>query len=497
MTRLLCLLLIFSFQLLARADGCVIPKVEAMPSMPDQQAVLTWDAKTKTEHLAIETRFVAAAGEGDYCWIVPTPSRTVVSPAPAGLMAEQAQLLGATKTWLPAPWGGIIILLLPLLLLLSRMVFRQRGKSLGGFEIIVLALILMVFAAMLMPALGGAGDPTDPEKGVLVHDRKTIDGVEVVVLEARNLKDLMAWMEPRGFQVPEKCRAVLAVLLEKKWFITTCRLSRVAAGKSAAKTLCFRFPVESPIYPMRLTGAAALGPLNLRLFIAGPGTAEVEGLKLLGSASAEAERVPPALRSFVPAGSHFSALEGELSVADMQEDMAVSFGPAITGRINQYVGIGPWVCGLLLMMFGAFVYLPLWHKRHRFALAVFLGFLITSVLLVIQLHLPMWQEGGNSVRRAGWAISDFSEELRTKLKGRQSVSKEELRAILEEMRDRYQRLGRPCPNFELIRDEDGRTGIKWYSQFSRAYFDPFGIDIPDLPQSPPLVEPGGKPESRN
>ncbi len=132
MIRFFFLFLVFCLHLLARADGCVIPKVETMPSMPDQQAVLTWDAKTRTEQLAIETRFIAAAGEADYCWIVPTPSRPEVKAAPAGLMAEQAHLLGATKTWLPAPWGLICILLVPLAILLLRLRFRKIGQALGA-----------------------------------------------------------------------------------------------------------------------------------------------------------------------------------------------------------------------------------------------------------------------------------------------------------------------------------------------------------------------------
>lgn len=492
MVRILFLLLIFCLHLLARADGCVIPKVETMPSMPDQQAVLTWDAKTRTEQLAIETRFIAAAGEADYCWIVPTPGRPEVSPAPRGLMAEQAHLLGATKTWLPAPWGLMALLLAPLALLLLRMKFRQRGQSLGVLEIIVVTLILMIFSAMLLPALGSSGDPTDPETGVLVHDRKTIDGVEIAVLEARNVTELLAWMEPRGFQVPEKCRVVLADLLDKKWFITTCRLSRVTAGKGAAKTLCFRFQTEAPIYPMRLTGAAAVGPLNLRLFIAGPGTAAVPGLKLLGSTGANAEDVPPALRAFVPPGSHFSALEGELSIGQMQKEMAVSFGPAITGRINQYVGIGPWVWGLALMMIGAFLYLPLWHYQHRFAMATFLGFTITAVLMVIQFHLPHWQKSTYSLWEAITVNRKFNSELEMKLNGRQSLPKAELQSILEALRETHQREGRPYPDFEIVRDEESGTNVKWFYQFRSRLLHGFPVDISDAaPLSElPMVEPG-------
>ncbi len=347
---------------------------------------------------------------------------------------------------------------------------------------------MMILSAMLLPALGSAGDPTDPEKGVLVHDRKTVDGVEIAVLEARNVTELMAWMEPRGFKVPEKCRVVLADLLDKKWFITTCRLSRVAAGKSAAKTLCFRFQTEAPIYPMRLTGAAAVGPLNLRLFIAGPGTAEVPGLKLLGSARAhsdKAENIPPALRAFVPENCHFSALEGELSVADMQSEMAVSFGPAITGRINQYVGIGPWFCGLLLMMLGAFLYLPLWHYQHRFTRATFLGFAITSVLMVIQLHLPMWTGAYYPMRESSSVLRSFIIEMEKELKDRKSLPKAELLTILEDLRETHQREGRPYPDFEIVRDENKGTGVQWFYHFrARSMYHP--IDIPDFSPPPPV-----------
>ena len=50
---------------------------------------------------------------------------------------------------------------------------------------------------MLLPTLGSS-----PGKGVsssvIVHDQIVVDGVEISVLEARNITDLMSWLQKKS-----------------------------------------------------------------------------------------------------------------------------------------------------------------------------------------------------------------------------------------------------------------------------------------------------------
>ena len=96
-------------------------------------------------------------------------------------------------------------------------------------------------------------------------------------------------------------------------------------GKLSPRCLQFTFKTDIPVYPMRLTGAGATNPLNLRLFIAGPGTAKADNLKLIASTKAELEHLSPGLSKLVSPKMQITALEGRLSIQEMQKDIAISF----------------------------------------------------------------------------------------------------------------------------------------------------------------------------
>ena len=96
-------------------------------------------------------------------------------------------------------------------------------------------------------------------------------------------------------------------------------------GKLSPKCLQFSFKSDTPVYPMRLTGAGATGSLNLRLFIAGPGTAKADNLQLIASTKAELEHLGPGLSKLVSPKMQLTALEGRLSIQEMQKDIPISF----------------------------------------------------------------------------------------------------------------------------------------------------------------------------
>ena len=327
MKYLFTLLLTASFCFNLLGDGKIISPLKRMPSIPDQQAVLLWDEKTKTETLAIETRFETQANNSSYCWLIPTPNKPTIAAAPTGLMKEQADALYAQKDRSHIDaflfFFSFIILLLTIYAVSRTPENVTRGQRLR--DALIVGIILFILAAMILPALGSARGRAKNNAGVIVHDQISIDGVEITTLQARDIDDLMTWFMENKYQIPTSMKNSLEQHLKEHWFISACRLENVTAEKVNPKCLQFTFSTEKPIYPMRLTGVDADKALKLRLFILGPGNAKVKNMRLVGASAVKHHELGPALRAFIPKDFHASALEGTIAIEDMQEDMIIHF----------------------------------------------------------------------------------------------------------------------------------------------------------------------------
>ena len=376
------LFLYISFCFNLFGDGKIISPLKRMPSIPDQQAVLLWDEKSKMETLAIETRFETQANNTDYCWLIPTPNKPIISSAPKGLMKEQANALYAQKDRSNIDsflFSFSVIVLLLMIYAVSRTpenVTRvQRIR-----DAIIIGMILFFLAAMILPALGTARGRAKNSAGVIIHDQVSIDGVEITTLQARDIDNLMNWFKHNNYQIPASMKDSLDQHLKEHWFINACRLEDVTAEKVNPKCLQFTFATEKPIYPMRLTGVDADQPLKLRLFILGPGNAKVKNMRLVGASPVKHQELGPALRKFIPKNYHASALEGTISIEDMQEDMMIHFeapsqkylvvsNPNKTGQIFLLTLI--WTAILLIPGYKK----PQYLKRLALPLILLIGFI--------------------------------------------------------------------------------------------------------------------------
>ena len=323
------LTVLFLASLSSWADGKVISPLKRMPSIPDQQAVLIWDEKTKTETLAIETRFEAQDQTQRYCWLIPTPDKPAIKAAPQGLMQEQADALYAHKDRNSIGSGIFSFSILILLLTLYAVSQTPKGvsRAMRIRDAIVIGFILFILASMILPALGTARNKA-ARTSVIVHNQSVIDGVEITTLEASKIDDLMLWFKQNDYHVADSMRSCLSELLKENWYISACRLEQVPHDKVSPKCLQFTFKTDKPVYPMRLTGVDADLALKLRLFIAGPGNARVEGMHLIAATQAKTNELGPALRMIIPPNSQVSALEGTISIQAMQKDMPIHFDAA-------------------------------------------------------------------------------------------------------------------------------------------------------------------------
>ena len=136
MTRIRLLLLTLCIPCSIFADGRIISRMEKLPTIPDQQAVLVWDEKSKTQTLAIETRFEAESPDGNYCWLIPTPGKPHIATAPENLMYEQQHALYAVKDSrsFNAPLSSLSLLILFFVMYLSIKIQNPPGDKRRSLE---------------------------------------------------------------------------------------------------------------------------------------------------------------------------------------------------------------------------------------------------------------------------------------------------------------------------------------------------------------------------
>lgn len=260
----------------ARADGKMFAVEVADVSgaqIPDQAAMICWDPATKTQTLAIKTRFVGKGTE--FGWVVPLPSRPEVKPGTKGMFPS---LRGMFAPVVQTRGEGAAPLLIGLLLVVLAKLYVRN------WAITVLALFgtFLLFAAILLPALASAGagmsgSVAEPD----YVDRRIVGDFEVTTLESPEGGVVVDWLRSHKFHVPAAAETVIDQYAREKWSFVATRLMREAdsAEASTAHPLVFTFTTDAPVYPMCLTGADAKRDLSVELFVFGPTRAGAQGFR--------------------------------------------------------------------------------------------------------------------------------------------------------------------------------------------------------------------------
>ena len=188
----------------ARADGKMFAVEVADVSgaqIPDQAAMICWDPATKTQTLAIETRFVGKGTE--FGWVVPLPSRPEVKPGTKGMFPS---LRGMFAPVVQTRGVGAAPLLIGLLLVVLAKLYVRN------WAITVLALFgtFLLFAAILLPALASAGagmsgSVAEPD----YVDRRIVGDFEVTTLESPEGGVVVDWLRSHNFHVPAAAETVI------------------------------------------------------------------------------------------------------------------------------------------------------------------------------------------------------------------------------------------------------------------------------------------------
>ncbi len=273
MKRIILSLLLFCLPIAVLADGMVIPTIAfpAQVTIPDQRALICFS--NGTERLVIETRFT---GEGtNFAWVMPLPSQPVIEEATTGLFPTLQYLFRPEIVHdVPRYYIGIL-----LVLGIVYMLWRSSQSVWNGFVAAFLILLVLVLAAMLLPALSvatkaGMSSATLAET-VSVLDRKLVGIFETTTISSHDPKALVNWLHEGGFSLSTNAGPVVASYVKDGWVFVATKIRRDDAklDTSTPHPLSFTFKTDKPVYPMRLTGVDN-DRLNVELYVFGPARAD-------------------------------------------------------------------------------------------------------------------------------------------------------------------------------------------------------------------------------
>jgi hypothetical protein len=399
--RIFSFLLLLFLPLAALADSMVIPTVAypAKITIPDQRALICYT--NGTERLVIETRFTGAGT--NFAWVVPLPGQPVIEEATTGLFPTLQYLFRPKIVHdVPRYWLGILITMG--LIYLFRFVLKHASN---GF-VFLLYLLLVFFAALVLPALSSAKTKGmasgSSAQAVSILDRKLVGIFETTTITSRDAKALQTWLSKNGFAVPTNAESVIASYVKDGWVFVATKVRRDQPDNetSTPHPLSFTFKTDKPVYPMRLTGVDN-GSLSVELYVFGPSRAEASLFKvercIRPNHTSETEKrsrwspetlviVHPLLREWADGSPAATKLTATLSPADMRKDVWINWTPfwesgnrlyswqgALTTALNW--GAGFFAAGLVLVCLLAFA-----TETHKTKLPRRVG-IVTVVSLVL------------------------------------------------------------------------------------------------------------------
>lgn len=324
--------------LAARADGKMFSTAIADVSgaqMPDQAALIVYDAASKKQTLAIETRFVGTGT--DFGWIVPLPSRPEVTPGTTGMFPCLRGMFApiVKRSSDEGLTFGLIVLVL---FTLSLVYLSGRLR-----ELCAAVLLLLFLVAAMLPAMGKArsslgGPIAEPE----FIDRRTVGDFEVTTLESPRGEAVVQWLRDHQFHVPAAAETAVHQHAREGWSFVATRLTREASTSepTTAHPLVFTFTTDAPIYPMRLTGAGAERDLSVELFVFGASRAAAPGFTAAAGAPVWLHEEPRSivrhrasriqvqhstLGPLIDGAAYGTRLTATIKPADMQRDVMISW----------------------------------------------------------------------------------------------------------------------------------------------------------------------------
>ena len=426
-------------------------------TIPDQRALIHFTSGI--ERLVIETRFTGSGT--NFAWVVPLPTQPAIEEATTGLFPTLQYLFQPRVIHtVPRYYIGILFLIAVVYLL------RLGTKSVWNcFVIAIVLLVIVILAAMLLPALSKARslgmEGSVPDQSVSILERKLVGIFETTTIASRNPEALQGWLRENGYAVPTNSKPVIASYVKEDWVFVAGKLRRdkFDLETSTPHPLSFTFKTDRPVYPMRLTGVDN-GPLSVELYVFGPSRAEasnfiVEDCTQPTYPTLEPESpwqyyyrgrpetpmiVHPLLRQWVDGSPVATKLVARLSPAEMRQDVWLEwqpfvqwqsrlFSPAGAFTIALNWGIGALAAGLLALGFSKVIDKSVKPKLPSLATMLVAFFL--AVTGFVYASLPKTQV--RLVRSPGSRMRQKSMELRQEVLDSQATNRAEVSAEIRRL----------------------------------------------------------------
>lgn len=508
----------------ACADGKVFAREGIVATIPDQRALIHF--KDGVETLVIETRFESngspsggqesngesaegSSSGGEFAWVVPVPSVPELIDVTPGLMPTvqavfEPRVIGKGE-------GGVLAIAALSVFVACFICLCMKSWAKG-----ILALVFLLLAGvLLLPALGKSrGISGGGESGVTLHDRRLIGHMDVAVLSAATSESLLSWLTTNGFVVAQETMPAINEYVRDGWSFCAARLNPAVRGDSGTNEaalssphpLGMRFPVATPVYPLRLT-ATATESLSVDLYICGEARASSPGFKTVRCGRIVTEERPPdrgwrdpeptdglihishsGLRAIVGDATVGTKLSATLTPEKMATDATISWEPYASkgeavhsqqGMLDRalVLGAGTLILGslssLVIAAFGCFD-----HDRSSKLIA---GALVASVLVGLIVGIgtstvPTFVRDGRPITIVHYDIRqlfmiEWQERWKAQSPPRAVPSLEESRAMLREVCRQYESEYEQVPpreedspgNYTLRETADGIEYV-WYDR---------------------------------
>jgi hypothetical protein len=295
------------------ADGKVFSQTTAKPTMPYQRAFISFlDGK---ETLIVQPTLNAPQGE--YAWVIPVPTKpTEVRASSTGAFQTLDRQM-QPKAGKADPLPGVLYFVAPLALF--TLLYRRKGATviellLGSAAVSVMTFIAFVLFAPVYASRTKSDGSADSTTTV-------VGSYKIAVTP--EVDDPAGWLGSQGFVVPDSARDVMRRYRDEKWTFVAARLRH---EKARPHPLEMTFPVDRPVYPMRLTGTDDRD-LVVDLFVHADRQARADHMRVWFSRPVGPWIAHPRLLPHLRGGMCLTRLRGTFTPADMRKDIRFDWAP--------------------------------------------------------------------------------------------------------------------------------------------------------------------------
>ncbi len=204
------------------SDACAVaPPMGQRVEIAEEEALIVWDATTKTEHFIRRAAFRSSARQ--FGFLVPTPTTPQLSEVDDSIFNSLAQLIER-----PIEYDR-----------------SDRHYEAGG----------LLFEACMLTAKSSDDSKATAPAAVRVLATANVAGFDATTVEADDANALTAWLGQHGFEATPQLTAWLERYVTDHWKVTAF----VVAGEQqtgdtyqlATRAVKMTFPAERPFYPYR------------------------------------------------------------------------------------------------------------------------------------------------------------------------------------------------------------------------------------------------------